>query len=110
MHREAPLVRVECGEPRRAADVADPGPGLDSLRHLGDRAVGHAEDDQLAALLEQPYAALPQAAADGRARAAGPTDHGDAVEHRVGSSSVADTGLTGVYSARPGWPRIRDRP
>ena len=38
------------------------------------------------------------------------TDHGDAVEHRVGSSSVADTGLTGVYSARPGWPRIRDRP
>ena len=55
---EAPLVRVERGERRRAADMADPGAGLDALRDLCDRAVRDAEDEQLGVVLEQAQATL----------------------------------------------------
>ena len=55
---EAPLVWVERGERGRAADMADPGAGLDALRDLCNRAVRDAEDEQLGVVLEQAQATL----------------------------------------------------
>ena len=57
-------------DPRAFAEIA---------RYLGDRAVRHTEEDQLA-VLAHGDAALAQASRDGRANAAG-TDDLDALEH-----------------------------
>ena len=66
---EPPHVRVESGERRRAARVGDPRPRLDPLGDLGDRGVGHAEEDELRAVFAQRDAALAQPSAHRRADA-----------------------------------------
>ena len=47
MEAEAPLVRRQRRERSRPARMRDPWAGLDRLRHVRDRAVGHAEQDEL---------------------------------------------------------------
>ena len=91
MDAEPLSVGVERGEPRRAADVAQPGPRLDRPRHVGNGRVRDAQKNELATFDPQLDAALAQATGDCRAGSAAGADDGDGVEHSC-SSSVADTG------------------
>ena len=50
MQAEAPLVRRQLLERGGAARVRDPGPGSDLGGDTGDRAVGHAEEDEVDAV------------------------------------------------------------
>ena len=79
VHREAASMRIECRQRRGSGDVRDPWAFLEPSRHLGDRAVRHAEEDELA-VVAHGDAALAQASRNGRADAAG-TDDFDALEH-----------------------------
>ena len=67
---EAARVRVERGQGCSATGVGEPGPGLEPPRDLGDRGVGHAEQDELGAFVAQFDAALAEAGEDCRADAA----------------------------------------
>jgi hypothetical protein len=70
MEPEPALVRVERGQRRGAAHVRDPRARLDLPSHLGDRAVGHAEEDELGAVVEHADAPLAQPGGDRGADAA----------------------------------------
>ena len=63
MHAETASVRVERRERRRAAHVRDPGAGGDRASDLGDRAIGHAEEDELGLVGVEEHAALGEARA-----------------------------------------------
>ena len=79
MDAEAPPVRLQCSQRRGARDVRNPGPGLDLGGDLGDRLVGHTQQDE-AGRFTGGDAPLAQASRDGRADAAG-TDDSDTLEH-----------------------------
>src|SRR5437588_238198 len=81
MEAEAPLVRRERGERRRAADVRDPGAGLDPGGRVCNRRVGDAERDELAAVLAQLDAALREPRRDRRPDASR-ADHLHRLDHR----------------------------
>ena len=70
------------------------GPGLDRPGDLGDRAVGHAEQAQIA-VLAHGDAALAQPRGDRGAGAPG-ADDGDLVEHVGSSSGVRIPGTASV--------------
>ena len=94
---EAPLVRVERGERRRAADVRDPRARRDRRRDLGDRPVGNAEEDELRRRRPSSAdAALGEPGAHRRADAAARADDSDALDHCVAPVPVRDTGHAGV--------------
>ena len=61
---EAALVRVECRERRASADMGDPRPGGDLGGDVCDRAVGHAHEHELGAVLTQLDAPLREAGGD----------------------------------------------
>src|SRR5436309_2477128 len=86
-------VWIERRERGTSRDVRDPGARLDRARHLGNRAVGHAEQPQLP-VRAHGHAALAQAGGDRGAGASG-TDHGDVVEH---GGAPAPSRMPGVDS------------
>jgi len=62
-------MRIECRKRRGSGDMCDPGPLLDAARDLRDRAVRHAQENELA-LVAHGDAMLAEASRDGRANAA----------------------------------------
>lgn len=58
---ETTAVRIEGAEVRRPAHVRDPRPDLEAGRDLGDRSIGHAQKDELRAVVAQLDPALGEA-------------------------------------------------
>ena len=93
MDGEAPLVRRERGERRAAARVRHPGAGLDARGDPGDRAVGHAEEDEIGVgVVAELDSALAEPRAHRASDAPSRPDDDHAVDHSV-LQFLADTGL-----------------
>ena len=89
---EAAPVRVERGQPSRAADVGDPGSQRELVGDFGDRAVGDAEEDELGIVGREIEPALAQARSHRRADASS-ADHVCSLDHVSWLQFQADTGL-----------------